>query len=227
MIFETGIFEAGIFKAGRTRAAVGLCSTASAKRCSSLFLVMLLAGLAACSSPGAREAEIAAQEAARVAAEQEQARLERERALVAERERRERAEAQAQIQAQRDAEQARMRAEAEARAAAERAEAERVERERLAAIAAAEQARRERLQRIASLEQQIAQIQQVAGADQRRSALLREAIVAAEELLDALTAEQAKYENTDEQGNTLEPLAKEMIAELEARKNSLVQQINN
>jgi dTMP kinase len=199
-------------------------SSRSGTKC---LLLCVLLTLAACSSPGAREAELAAQEAARVAAEQEQARLERERALAAERERQERAEAQARIQAQRDAEAARMRAEAEAREAAEREEAERRERERLAAIAAAEQERRQRLQRIASLEQQIAQIQQTTGDDQRRSALLREAIVAAEELLDALTAEQAKYENTDEQGNTVEPLAKELIAELEARKNNLVQQINN
>ena len=46
----------------------------------------------------------------------------------------------------------------------------------------------------------------------------------AEELLDVLTTEQAKYERTDDYGNTLEPLAKELIAELEARKDSLVRQ---
>lgn len=214
----------GFSATNTTQAGLQRLSSRSGTMC---LLLCVLLTLAACSSPGAREAELAAQEAARVAAEQEQARLERERALTAERERQERAEAQARIQAQRDAEAARMRAEAEAREAAEREEAERRERERLAAIAAAEQERRQRLQRIASLEQQIAQIQQTTGDDQRRSALLREAIVAAEELLDALTAEQAKYENTDEQGNTVEPLAKELIAELEARKNNLVQQITN
>lgn len=195
------------------------------------FLVVLtLFSLAACSTPGAREAEIAEQEAAAVAAEQEQARLERERALAEERARQERAEVQARIQAQREAEQARLQAEAEAREEEERREreaAERRERERLAAIAAAEQERRERLQRIASLEQQIAQIQSDAAEDQRRAGLLEEAIVAAEELLEALSAEQAKYENTDDQGNTLEPLEKELIAELEARKDTLVRQINN
>ena len=195
------------------------------------FLVILtLFSLAACSTPGAREAEIAEQEAAAAAVQQEQARLERERALAEERARQERAEAQARIQAQREAEQARLQAEAQAREEAERREreaAERRERERLAAIAAAEQERRQRLQRIASLEQQIAQIQSEAAEDQRRAGLLEEAIIAAEELLEALAAEQAKYENTDAQGNTVEPLAKELIAELEARKDSLVRQINN
>lgn len=197
---------------------------------SRLLVILTLIGLAGCSTPGAREAEIAEQQAATAAAEQEQARLDRERAMVAEQARQERAEAQARIQAQREAEQARLQAEAEARAAAERREREameRRERERLAAIAEAEQERRQRLQRIASLEQQIAQIQSETAADQQRTTLLEEAIVAAEELLEALAAEQAKYENTDEQGNTVEPLAKDLIAELEARKDTLVRQINN
>ena len=54
--------------------------------------------------------------------------------------------------------------------------------------------------------------------------ILQEAILVAEELLDVLTAEQAKYENTDETGNTVEDLAKDLIAELESRKDSLVRQ---
>jgi len=134
------------------------------------------------------------------------------------------------VRAQREAEEARQRAAAQARAEQERREreaAEQREQERLAAIAAAEAERREKLQRIATLEQQIARIQEETAQDERRTVLLREAILAAEELLDALAAEQVKYESTDESGNTVEPLAKDLIAELEARKDSLVQQINN
>ena len=46
----------------------------------------------------------------------------------------------------------------------------------------------------------------------------------AEELLQMLIAEQSKYENTDANGNTVNPLSKDLIAELEARKNELVRQ---
>jgi len=52
---------------------------------------------------------------------------------------------------------------------------------------------------------------------------MRQAIAVAEELIEALTAEQAKYDNVED-GQTIEPLAKEYIDELEARKNQLVQQ---
>ena len=40
-------------------------------------------------------------------------------------------------------------------------------------------------------------------------------LTVAEELLDALAYEQSKYEDTDASGNTVEPLAKETLAELE------------
>ena len=53
---------------------------------------------------------------------------------------------------------------------------------------------------------------------------MQQAIIAAQELLETLNAEVAKYELIDESGNTLEPLAKDMIAELEARKDELVDQ---
>ena len=104
-----------------------------------------------------------------------------------------------------------------------REEAERREQERLAAIAAAESERQEKLNRIAMLEQQIATIQEQTSTDEERTVVLQQAILAAEELLDALAVEAAKYESTDESGNTLEPLAKDMLAELEARTNDLVQ----
>ena len=56
---------------------------------------------------------------------------------------------------------------------------------------------------------------------------MTQAIETAEELLTALAEEQAKYESTDEAGNTVEPLAKELIAELESVKNELVRQANS
>jgi flagellar biosynthesis GTPase FlhF len=195
-----------------------------------LLATLLVTLLGACSTQSARDAEMAEQEAARVAAEQEEARIAQQRAMQQERERQERAAAEARLQAQREAEQRRRQEAAQARAEQERRErqeAERRERERLAAIAAAEAERRQKLQRIAELEQQIASVQAQAASDQERAVLLQEAIVAAEDLLEVLTAEQAKYENTDPQGNPVEPLAKDLIAELEARKNNLVQQANN
>ncbi len=73
------------------------------------------------------------------------------------------------------------------------------------------------------LEAQIATIQAETGADEERTVVLQQAIQAAEELLEALADEAAKYESTDETGNTLDPLAKDMLAELEARKNELVE----
>ena len=57
--------------------------------------------------------------------------------------------------------------------------------------------------------------------------MLARAVETAEELLTTLAEEQAKYPNTDEMGNTVEPLAKELIAELESRKNELVRQANS
>jgi hypothetical protein len=52
---------------------------------------------------------------------------------------------------------------------------------------------------------------------------LRGAILAAEDLLAVLITEQAKYENIDAFGETLEPLAKSLITELEARLENLTQ----
>jgi hypothetical protein len=52
----------------------------------------------------------------------------------------------------------------------------------------------------------------------------REAIQVAEELVEVLAEEQAKYENVDAAGNLLEPLAQDLIADLEARRTSLVEE---
>ncbi|MGB0442444.1 MAG: hypothetical protein ACPGJC_07280, partial [Pseudohongiellaceae bacterium] len=72
-------------------------------------------------------------------------------------------------------------------------------------------------------EQQIADIQAEIDSDSAQALIMQQAISAAEELLAALTADVAKYELTDESGNTLEPLSKDLIAELEARKDDLVE----
>jgi chromosome segregation ATPase len=191
---------------------------------------LMLLVLASCASQASREAEIAGVEAERVAIEQKAVQLAADQA---------RARA-AELQLQRDrgaaelarVEEARERqvAEARARADAEREEREAVEeaeRERRAVIAEAEAERQDKLDRITALEQQIASIETEVGEEESRVTTLTRAIETAEELLTTLAAEQVKYENTDDQGNTVEPLAKELIAELESRKNELVRQANS
>ena len=188
------------------------------------FGVLLLA-LTACNSQSAREAAIAEAEVANMAAEQAAARMaaeiEKQRAEAEERRRM----AEAEERERRRVAQERQAAEAEARAEAQRLareRTERAERERQAAIAAARAERQEKLDRIAAIEQQIAEIQAEIDSDSEQALVVQQAIAAAEELLSALTAEVAKYELTDESGNTLEPLSKDLIAELEARKDELV-----
>ena len=186
-----------------------------------------MSAITACSSPSAREAAIAEAEVANMVVEQaasrEAAEIERQRAEAEER----RLLAEAEERERRRLAQERQAAEAEARAEAQRLareQAERAERERQAAIAAARAQRQEKLDRIAALEQQIADIQAGIDSDSKQALIMQQAIAAAEELLAALTAEVAKYELTDESGNTLEPLSKDLIAELETRKEELVEQ---
>ena len=190
-----------------------------------LVFGVLLSVLAACSSQSAREAAVAEAEVANMAAEQaaarEAAEIERQRAEAEERRRLAEAE-----ERERRLAQERQAAEAEARAEAQRLareQAERAERERRAAMAAARAERQEKMDRIAALEQQIADIQAEIDSDSEQALIMQQAIAAAEELLAALTADVAKYELTDESGNTLEPLSKDLIAELEARKDELVE----
>ena len=199
----------------------------SAAKIRAVAATLMLLTLASCASQASREAEIAGVEAERVAIEQEAVQLAADQA---------RARA-AELQLQRDrgaaeltrVEEARVRqvAEARARADAEREAVEEAERERRAVIAAAEAERQDRLDRITALEQQIASIDTEVGEEESRVTTLTRAIETAEELLTILAAEQVKYENTDDQGNTVEPLAKELIAELESRKNELVRQANS
>ena len=193
----------------------------SAAKIRAVAATLILLVLASCASQVSREAEIAAVEAERVAIEQEAVQL----AAVKARAR----AAELQLQRDREAaerarvEEARVRQVAEARA---RADAER-ERRAVVASAAAEAERQDRLDRITALEQQIASIETEVGEEESRVTTLTRAIETAEELLTTLAAEQVKYENTDDQGNTVEPLAKELIAELESRKNELVRQANS
>ena len=192
---------------------------ASAVKIRGVSVTLMLLVLASCASQASRKAEIAGVEAERVAIEQKAVQLAADQA---------RARA-AELQLQRDrgaaelarVEEARERQVAEARARAD------AERERRAVIAEAEAERQDKLDRITALEQQIASIDTEVGEEESRVTTLTRAIETAEELLTILAAEQVKYENTDDQGNTVEPLAKELIAELESRKNELVRQANS
>jgi chromosome segregation ATPase len=191
----------------------------SAAKIRAVAATLMLLVLASCASQASREAEIAGVEAERVAIEQKAVQLAADQA---------RARA-VELQLQRDrgaaelarVEEARERQVAEARARAD------AERERRAVIAEAEAERQDKLDRITALEQQIASIETEVGEEESRVTTLTRAIETAEELLTTLAAEQVKYENTDDQGNTVEPLAKELIAELESRKNELVRQANS
>ena len=78
--------------------------------------------------------------------------------------------------------------------------------------------------RITALERQLAVTEETARRREQANARLAQAITAAEELLQMLASEQRKYENVDAQGNTVEPLQKALISELEARKNALVRE---
>ena len=202
--------KSGNLGAGKAvrRALVGIC----------IFLI-----LGACSSQAAREAELATAEAARVASEQESVRLEAEQARQQVAEQQRQREMQAAERAREQIEQLAAIARAEEEAAQRRqATVEVAEQARLAEIAAAAARRQEKLDRITELERQIATVQADTGNDEAVRQILQEAIEVAEELLEVLTAEQAKYENTDADGIPLEPLAKDLIAELEQRKDDLV-----
>lgn len=184
-----------------------------------LAIVLVLTGLQACSS--GKEAEMAAVEAARIAAEQQAAE-------VAAAEARQRAQEEERQRQVRMAEQARMEAERARQAEIARAEAERerqrqeAEQARQAAIARAQAERRQKLARISQLENQIAQLEANIASGDVASERYRDAIQVAEQLLEVLSGEQPKYDNVDADGNPQEPLAKDLIAELQARKDSLV-----
>ena len=192
----------------------------------------------ACSSQIAQDVEMGVQEAGRVAAQQDLARaaLEKERQRALQQEAR---EIEVAAERARQAEQERKNAaEAESqRLVAEEqrqleirerqlaAEAEEQQRQQDAeAIASAQAERDGKIAKIAELQSQLDEIQLEASNSESTILALSAAIAAAEELLTVLTSEQAKYEEIDESGFTREPLAKELILELESRKEELVGQ---
>lgn len=198
-----------------------------------LMALLVLISLAACTSQATREAELAALQSARIAAEQEASRVAEERQLQQAAAEARRQQVMAAEQARRQAElaeqerqQALAQAEAEARQQAEREKAQRIEREQRQAIARAEAERSEKLTRIEELEQHIARLNASTAEVESANEVLSEALAVAEELLDVLTMEQAKYDNTDANGRTIEPLSKGLIADLMAQRNSLAQEID-
>lgn len=149
----------------------------------------------------AREAELARQQAER---ETRQLREELERV---ERER------EAQVRAREAAE----------REAAERArQAAQLQREQRAA----EQARVARAQeeRIQAMERELLEAEAAVQRRQQANTRLTEAVTATEEMLQMLASEQRKYDEVDEQGQTVEPLQESLIRELEERKNALIRE---
>lgn len=147
----------------------------------------------------------ALQEARAAAEEAEQQRREAEQTLEEERARLEAARQRAQEEARREA--------ARARELQEAREAQAQARER-----------EQREARIEALEAELATIQQRIDQGERANDRMRDAIVAAEELLQMLDSEQQKYDDVDAAGQTSVPLQKELIAEQEERLNRLVEE---
>jgi len=181
-----------------------------------LALSLLLATLVGCASSGSQsvvdQASVLEAQRAADAAEAQRAAQDRARMESAEAERL-RQEALAQAEAARAAEQARVQQEADARQAAAAQERREVQ--------AREQAQRDR---IAALEAQIAELRDSNSRVTAANSKLDQAIAAAEELLEALNEEQLKYGNTDAAGQPVQALEKDLIADLEARKDSLKQE---
>ena len=204
------------------------------------FMLFFSSMLSACSTTLSRNAESAVQDADRIATQQVLARAAREkeqqRALEEERVRREAAAARARqveeeqrrrlqqdAESQRlaEAEQRRIEVEAERQADAQQ---ERVRQEQLELLAAAIDERDSKLMRVSELENRLNEIQLEVNDSEATISALQAAIGAAEELLEVLTTEQAKYEDIDESGFTRQPLAKELIMELESRRDELARQ---
>ena len=196
----------------------------SSRQSARVLAAVLILTLGACASQRAEEEAMLAQQqqaAVEAAALAERARVAEQARLEAERNER---ELRAELE--------RMRVEREELAAArELAEQQAEERARQAAelrrqqqVAEAARVQREQDEQIADLQRRLAQTEENVRRREQANATLTQAITAAEELLQMLASEQLKYENVDAQGNTVEPLQKALISELEARKNALVQQ---
>jgi hypothetical protein len=182
-----------------------------------LLSSLLFTVLGACtSSEASRQAVLVAEQEAELAAgvlreatqREEQARqtllreqIEREARVAQEaRERQERAQHENLLRLEEEQQQVEARRQQQALAAQQRAQVERA----------------------AALERELSAAQSRIRTQAEINARLQEAIAAAEELLQTLTAEQARYENLDETGQPREPLQRARIQELEARKNALI-----
>ena len=201
--------------------------------------LLLLFGyiIGACSSNNGRNVDLATQNAERAATQQALARAaqqkEQQRALEEEREReeikiarirQEQAEkAKLEAERQRLAESEQRRIEVEQMRRAEEIAAQ-LRREEMEALVAVTAERDGKLARISELENQLNEIQLEVNNNDEAISALQSAISAAEELLEMLTDEQEKYEDIDAAGFPRTPLAKELLLELESRRDMLTRE---
>ena len=210
----------------------------SSKPMKKIGLLLLFGSIiGACSSNLERNVDLATQNAERAATQQALARAaqqkEQQRALEEEREREEieiarirheQAEkGKLEAERQRLAESEQRRIEVEQRRRAEEIAAA-LRREEMEALVAVTAERDGKLARISELENQLNEIQLEVNNNDEAISALRSAISAAEELLEMLTDEQEKYEDIDEAGFPRTPLAKELLSELESRRDSLTRE---
>ena len=210
----------------------------SSKSMRKIGLLLLFGSIiGACSSNVGRNVDLATQNAERAATQQALARAaqqkEQQRALEEEREReeieiarirQEEAEkAKLEAERQRLAESEQRRFEVEQRRRAEEIAAQ-LRRQEMEALVAVTAERDGKLARISELENQLNEIQLEVNNNDEAISALQSAISAAEELLEMLTEEQEKYEDIDAAGFPRTPLAKELLSELESRRDMLTRE---
>ena len=210
----------------------------SSKSMRKIGLLLLFGSIiGACSSNLGRNVDLATQNAERAATQQALARAaqqkEQQRALEEEREReeieiarirQEEAEkAKLEAERQRLAESEQRRFEVEQRRRAEEI-AVQLRRQEMEALVAVTAERDGKLARISELENQLNEIQLEVNNNDEAISALQSAISAAEELLEMLTEEQEKYEDIDAAGFPRTPLAKELLSELESRRDMLTRE---
>ena len=210
----------------------------SSKSMRKIGLLLLFGSImGACSSNLGRNVDLANQNAERAATQQALARAaqqkEQQRALEEEREREEieiarirqeeaeKAKLEAERQRLVESEQRRFEVEQRRRAEEIAVQLRRQEMEALVAVTAE---RDGKLARISELENQLNEIQLEVNNNDEAISALQSAISAAEELLEMLTDEQEKYEDIDEAGFPRTPLAKELLSELESRRDMLTRE---
>ena len=210
----------------------------SSKSMRKIGLLLLFGSIiGACSSNLGRNVDLATQNAERAATQQALARAaqqkEQQRALEEAREREEieiarirREEAEKEkleAERQRLAESEQRRFEVEQRRRAEEIAAQ-LRRQEMEALVAVTAERDGKLARISELENQLNEIQLEVNNNDEAISALQSAISAAEELLEMLTDEQEKYEDIDAAGFPRTPLAKELLSELESRRDMLTRE---